>query len=225
MNGSTPLIVMWTKRDISSGVFAQNMPMAVALCLRMSIPLASLITINSLALLISQTQALLSSSHKNKYLSYKLIKYPKLTFFQMIPDLNFDPSNERNYTAEEPSGSSFFTGIFPNYDKNNFYPNHVLNIIYNFNQGEYYTNYPYNSSIYSYLYPSIYQQSNPAVPPCHTYNFFGDSSSSTYDQSNFQYNYGNLADDRNLNVFTLICVLVGPKSKIILVAIVILIQQ
>jgi hypothetical protein len=38
------------------------------------------------------------------------------------------------------------------------------------------------------------------VPPCHTYNFFGGSSS-TYDQSNFQYNYGNLADDRNLNVF------------------------
>jgi hypothetical protein len=37
------------------------------------------------------------------------------------------------------------------------------------------------------------------VPPCHTYNFFGGSST-TYDQSNFQENCDNLADDRNLNV-------------------------
>jgi hypothetical protein len=37
------------------------------------------------------------------------------------------------------------------------------------------------------------------VPPSHTYNFFGGSSS-TYDQLNFQQNCGNLADDRNLNV-------------------------
>jgi hypothetical protein len=60
-------------------------------------------------------------------------------------------------------------------------------------------NYPYDSSIYSHLYPSVYQQPNPTVPLCYTYNFFGGSSS-TYDQSNFQENYGNLADNRNLNV-------------------------
>jgi hypothetical protein len=117
----------------------------------------------------------------------------------MIPYLNFDPSDEENYTAEEPSDSSFFAEIFPNYDQSNSYPNQVQNIISNFNQGEYYTNYPYDSSIYSHLYPSIYQQPNPAVPPCHTYNFFRGSSS-TYDQSNFQENRDNLADDRNLNV-------------------------
>jgi hypothetical protein len=54
-------------------------------------------------LFISQTNQI---SHR--HLSYKQIKYPKFSFFQMIPDLNFDPSDEGNYTAEEPSGSSFF---------------------------------------------------------------------------------------------------------------------
>jgi hypothetical protein len=41
----------------------------------------------------------------------------------MIPDLNFDLSDEENYTAEEPNGSKFFARIFPNYDQTNFYPN------------------------------------------------------------------------------------------------------
>jgi hypothetical protein len=38
------------------------------------------------------------------------------------------------------------------------------------------------------------------VQPCHTYNFFGGSSS-TYEESNFQDNCDNLADDLNLNIF------------------------
>jgi hypothetical protein len=70
-----------------------------------------------------------------------------------------------------------------NFDQSNSYPNQVQTIIFNFNQGGYYTNYPYDSSIYSHLYPFIYQQSNPTVSPCHTYNFF--EGNSTYDQSNF----------------------------------------
>jgi hypothetical protein len=37
----------------------------------------------------------------------------------MILDLNH-LTDERNYTAEEPSGSSFFAGIFPNYDQIKF---------------------------------------------------------------------------------------------------------
>jgi hypothetical protein len=70
------------------------------------------------------THSPLSSSHKHntKHLSNK---YSKFSFFQIILDLNFDPSNQGNYTAEEPNGSSFFAGIFPNYDQNNFYPNQV----------------------------------------------------------------------------------------------------
>jgi hypothetical protein len=57
------------------------------------------------------TQLSLSSSHKHntKHLSYK---YPKFSFFQMIPDLNFDPSDDENYTEGEPSGSNFFAKIF-----------------------------------------------------------------------------------------------------------------
>jgi hypothetical protein len=93
-----------------------------------------------------------------------------------------------------------FARIFSNYNQNNSYPNQVQNIISNFNQGGYYTNYPYDSSICSHLYPAVYQQSNSTVPPCHTYIILGDSSS-TYDPSNFQDNYGNLAYDSNLNIF------------------------
>jgi hypothetical protein len=65
----------------------------------------------------------------------------------------------------------FFVVIFSNYDQSNSYPNQIQNTISNFNQGGYYTNCPYDSSIYSHTYPSIYQQPNSAVPACHTYNF------------------------------------------------------
>jgi hypothetical protein len=55
----------------------------------------------------------------------------------MISYLNFDPSDEENYTAGEPSRSSFFARIFSNYDQNNSYPNQVQNTTSNFNQGGY----------------------------------------------------------------------------------------
>jgi hypothetical protein len=89
----------------------------------------------------------------------------------MIPDLNFDPADEGNYITEEPSSSSFFVKIFSNYDQSNSYPNQIQNVISNFNQGGYYMNCPYYSSIYSHLYPSVYQQPNLAVSSCHTYSF------------------------------------------------------
>jgi hypothetical protein len=118
----------------------------------------------------------------------------------MISDLNFNPSDEGNYTAEKASGSSFFARIFLKYDQSNSYPNQVQNKIYNFNQSGYYTNYPYDNIIYSHMYPYVYQQPNPAVSPCLTYILFG-SSSNTYDQMNYQDNCDNLADDYNLNIF------------------------
>jgi hypothetical protein len=74
----------------------------------------------------------------------------------MIPDLNFHPTDEGNYTAEEPSGSSFLAEIFSNYGQTNSYPNQVQNIISNFNQDRYYTNCPYDSSIYPHSYPFVY---------------------------------------------------------------------
>jgi hypothetical protein len=90
--------------------------MIVVLCSTISVPMTSFITINL-------PRPSFSSSHKHKHLSYKQIKYPKFSFFQMISDLNFDPSDEENYNAEESSGSSFFAGIFPNYGQSNSYPN------------------------------------------------------------------------------------------------------
>jgi hypothetical protein len=41
-------------------------------------------------------------------------------FFKMLPDLNYYP-DEENYTAEQPSGSNFLTGIFPNHNQTNSY--------------------------------------------------------------------------------------------------------
>jgi hypothetical protein len=104
-------------------------------------------------------------------------------FFKMRHDLNFHPTDEENYTAEEPNGSSFLAEIFLNqiflnYGQTNFYQNQIQNTILNFSQGGYYPNYPYDSSIYPYPYifiysnNIIYQQSNPAVQPCYIYNFF-----------------------------------------------------
>jgi hypothetical protein len=97
------------------------------------------------------------SPHLTLTLTNYLIKYPKFSyFFKMISDLNFYSIDEGNYTAEEPSGSSFLAGIFPNYGQTDSYSNQVQNIISNFNQGGYCTNCPYDSSIYPHLYPYIY---------------------------------------------------------------------
>jgi hypothetical protein len=79
-------------------------------------------------------------------------------------------------------------GIFLNYGQNNSYPNQVQNIISNFYQGGYYTNYPYDNIYphsYQYVYSNniIYQQPNPTVQSCHTYNFF--DSNNTYEESKF----------------------------------------
>jgi hypothetical protein len=40
--------------------------------------------------------------------------------FKMLPDLNYYP-DEENYTAEQPSGSNFLTGIFSNHNQTNSY--------------------------------------------------------------------------------------------------------
>jgi hypothetical protein len=87
----------------------------------------------------------------------------------MIPDLNFYPVDEENYTAEESSGSSFLAEIFSTYDQTNSYPNQVQNTISNFNQGGYYS-YPV-----VYINNIIYQQPNTAVPP---YFFCGNNNTS-----------------------------------------------
>jgi hypothetical protein len=79
---------------------------------------------NSVFVYYKYTHVLHSSHLTNtNNLSYKLIKYLFFYFFQIIPDLNFYPADEGNYTSEEPNGSSSFARIFSNYDQNNSYPN------------------------------------------------------------------------------------------------------
>jgi hypothetical protein len=68
-------------------------------------------------------------------------------------DLNFHPTDEENYTAEEPSDSNFLVEIFSNYGQIDSYPNQVIS---NFSQNGYYPNYSYDSSIYPHAYSSIY---------------------------------------------------------------------
>jgi hypothetical protein len=119
-----------------------------------------------------------------------------LYFLKIRLDLNFYPTDKENYTVEELSSSSFWIKIFSNYGQTDSYPNQVQYTILNFNQDGYYSNYPYDSSIYpnpySYVYSNniIYQQLNLAVQPYHTYNFF-DGSNNTYQELNFKDNYGN----------------------------------
>jgi hypothetical protein len=82
----------------------------------------------------------------------------------MISDLNFYPTNEENYAAEQLSGSSFFKVIFPTYDQTNSYPTYdQINSYPTYDQTNFY---PY---LVVYSNNIIYQQPNPAVPP---YNFF-----------------------------------------------------
>jgi hypothetical protein len=82
----------------------------------------------------------------------------------------------------------------------------VQNIISNFSQIGHYPNYLYDSGIYLdpylpfYSNNTIYQQSNPAVQSCHTYNFFGGGSS-TYQESSFEDNCSILGANLNLNEF------------------------
>jgi hypothetical protein len=56
----------------------------------------------------------------------------------MRPDLNFHPTNDENYTTEEPSSSNFSTIIFLNYCETRSSSNHMQNTISNFSQVGYY---------------------------------------------------------------------------------------
>jgi hypothetical protein len=98
-----------------SGVFHLK-HWSVARSLKALIPVTSLVIINT-------TFLLLSSSHKQSntlaHLTNYLFKIFKFFIFLQRPDLNFHHIDEENYTAEEPSGSSFLTEIFSNYDQSN----------------------------------------------------------------------------------------------------------
>jgi hypothetical protein len=108
----------------------------------------------------------------------------------MIPDLNYYPADEENYTTEQPSGSSFLAGIFSTHNQTNSYQTYdQTNSCPTYDQKNFYQTYDQTNSCptydqinscptydqtNSYLYPAIYsnniiyQQPNPAVP---LYNF------------------------------------------------------
>jgi hypothetical protein len=82
----------------------------------------------------------------------------------MIPDLNYYPADEENYTAEQSSSSNFLAGIFLTHDQTNLYQT-----------------YDQNNSYQTYDQTISYQ----------TYDQTNDHTNSyqTYDQTNFYLTY------------------------------------
>jgi hypothetical protein len=141
-------------------------------------------------------------------------------FFKMLPDLNYYPADEENYTAEQPSDSNFLTGIFPNhnqtynqtnsyetYDQTNSYQTYdQTNSYLTYDRTNSYQTYDQTNSYPTYdrtnlyLYPAIYsnniiyQQPNPVVP---LYNFFGGSSSTS--GCNLADNIGRTEEQNNID--------------------------
>jgi hypothetical protein len=141
----------------------------------------------------------------------------------MIPNLNYCPANEENYTAEQPSDNNFLAEIFSThdqtksyqtYDKTNFYQ---TNSYQTYDQANFYQTYDQTNSYPTYertnFYPTydrtnsypylaiysnniIYQQPNPAGP---LYNFFGGSSSSTISGCNLADNIDRIEEKNNID--------------------------
>jgi hypothetical protein len=124
----------------------------------------------------------------------------------MLPDLNYNP-DEENYTAEQPSGGNFLTGIFPNHNETNSYQTYdqtnsyqtydQTNSYQTYDQTNSYPTYDRTNSYQAYdqtnLYPT-YDQTNlymyPVIysnniiyqqpnPAVRLYNFVGGSSSTS----------------------------------------------
>jgi hypothetical protein len=130
----------------------------------------------------------------------------------MIPDLNYCPANEENYTAEQPSDNIFLAKIFSTHDQTNPYQTYYqtydqTNSYQTYDQTNFYPTYD-QTNFYqtydrtnSYLYPAIYsnniiyQQPKPAVP---LYNFFGGSSSTT-SGCNLADNIGRTEEKNNID--------------------------
>jgi hypothetical protein len=117
----------------------------------------------------------------------------------MIPYLNYYPDDEENYTAEQPSGSSFLAGIFSTHDQTNSYRTYDQTNSYpTYDQTN---SYPTYDRTNSYLYPAIYsnniiyQQPNSEVL---LFNFFGGSSSTTFG-CNLADNIGRTEEQYNIN--------------------------
>jgi hypothetical protein len=98
-------------------------------------------------------------------------------FFKMLPDLNYYP-DEENYTAEQPSGSNFLTGIFLNHNQTNSYQTYdQTNSYQTYDQTNSYQTYDQTNSY------SIYDRTN-------SYQTYDQTNSyQTYDQTNSYQTY------------------------------------
>jgi hypothetical protein len=91
----------------------------------------------------------------------------------MIPDLNYYLTDEKNYTTEQPSDSSFLTGIFSTHDQTNSYQTYdQTNSCPTYDQINSYQTYDQTNSY------QTYDQTN----SCPTYD--QTNSYPTYDQTN-----------------------------------------
>jgi hypothetical protein len=126
----------------------------------------------------------------------------------MIPDLNYCPADEENYTAEQPSDSNFLAEIFSTHNQTNSYQTYdQTNSYQTYDKTNSYptydrTNfYPTYDQTNSYLYPAIYsnniiyQQPNPTMP---LYIFFGGSTTTTSD-CNLADNIGRTEKENNID--------------------------
>jgi hypothetical protein len=144
----------------------------------------------------------------------------------MIPDLNYYPADNENYTAEQPRGSNFLAGIFPIHDQTNSYQTYdQTNFYQTYNQTNSYqtydqtnscstydqtnscptydqtNSYPTYDRTNSYPYPAIYSNNiiyEQPNPAVSLYNFFGGSSSTTSD-CNLADNIGRTKEQYNID--------------------------
>jgi hypothetical protein len=99
----------------------------------------------------------------------------------MLPDLNYNP-DEENYIAEQPSGSNFLTGIFPNHNETNSYQTYdQTNSYQTYDQTNSYQTYDQTNSYQTYDQTNSY----PTYDRSNSYQTYDQTNSyPTYDQTN-----------------------------------------
>jgi hypothetical protein len=109
----------------------------------------------------------------------------------MLPDLNYYPADEENYTAEQPSGNNFLTEIFPNHNQTNSYQTYVqTNSYQTYDQINSYQTYDQTNSYPIYDWINSYQtydqnNSYPTYDRTNSYQTYDQTNSyPTYDQTN-----------------------------------------
>jgi hypothetical protein len=105
----------------------------------------------------------------------------------MLPDLNYYPADEENYTTEQPSGSNFLSGIFSNHNQTNSYqPYDQTNFYQTYDQINSYQTYDQTNSYPTYdqtNFYQIYDQTN-SYPTYDRTNSYQTNSYPTYDRTN-----------------------------------------